>query len=88
MLVREYPSGMGGVNSSLAAECWNVKQEYIVVGNGAIISLINCWVFDVILIPPITKFRESYYIEFDDKNILVNIFTNSITYNIEQKSNL
>lgn len=34
MLVSEYPSGMG-VNSSLAAECWNVKQEYIVVGNGA-----------------------------------------------------
>ena len=34
VLVSEYPSGMG-VNSSLAAECWNVKQEYIVVGNGA-----------------------------------------------------
>lgn len=34
VLVSEYPSGMG-VNSALAAECWNVKQEYIVVGNGA-----------------------------------------------------
>lgn len=34
VLVSEYPSGMG-VNSSLAAECWNVMQEYIVVGNGA-----------------------------------------------------
>ena len=34
VLVSEYPSGMG-VNSGLAAECWNVKQEYIVVGNGA-----------------------------------------------------
>ena len=34
ILVSEYPSGMG-VNSGLAAECWNVKQEYIVVGNGA-----------------------------------------------------
>lgn len=34
VLVSEYPSGMG-VNSALAAECWNIKQEYIVVGNGA-----------------------------------------------------
>lgn len=34
VLVSEYPSGMG-MNSGLAAECWNVRQEYIVVGNGA-----------------------------------------------------
>lgn len=34
ILVSEYPSGMG-VNSSLASECWNIKQEHIVVGNGA-----------------------------------------------------
>lgn len=34
VLVSEYPSGMG-VNSRLASECWNIKQEYIVVGNGA-----------------------------------------------------
>lgn len=34
VLVSEYPSGMG-VNSGLASECWNIKQEYIVVGNGA-----------------------------------------------------
>lgn len=34
ILVSEYPSGMG-VNSSLASECWGIKQEHIVVGNGA-----------------------------------------------------
>lgn len=34
VLVSEYPSGMG-VNSALASECWNVRQEHIVVGNGA-----------------------------------------------------
>lgn len=34
VLVSEYPSGMG-VNSALAAKCWNIQQEYIVVGNGA-----------------------------------------------------
>ena len=34
VLVSEYPSGMG-VNSGLASECWNIKKEYIVVGNGA-----------------------------------------------------
>ena len=34
VLVSEYPSGMG-VNSALASECWGVKQEHIVVGNGA-----------------------------------------------------
>lgn len=34
VLVSEYPSGMG-VNSGLASDCWGVKQEYIVVGNGA-----------------------------------------------------
>lgn len=34
VLVSEYPSGMN-INSSLAAECWNIKQEHIVVGNGA-----------------------------------------------------
>ena len=34
VLVSEYPSGMG-VNSCLAAECWNIKKERIVVGNGA-----------------------------------------------------
>lgn len=34
VLVSEYPSGMG-VNSGLASECWNIKQEHIVVGNGA-----------------------------------------------------
>lgn len=34
VLVSDYPSGMS-VNSHLAAECWNIKQEWIVVGNGA-----------------------------------------------------
>lgn len=33
-LVSEYPSGMV-VNSALASECWGVKQEYIIPGNGA-----------------------------------------------------
>lgn len=33
-LVSEYPSGMS-VNSGLASECWHIKQEHIVVGNGA-----------------------------------------------------
>ena len=33
-LMRDYPSGMG-VNSGLAADYFGVKQEYIVVGNGA-----------------------------------------------------
>ena len=33
-LVSEYPAGMN-VNSKLASECWNVKQEYIIPGNGA-----------------------------------------------------
>ena len=34
VLVSEYPSGMR-VNSGLASECWNIRQERIVVGNGA-----------------------------------------------------
>lgn len=34
VLVSEYPSGMS-VNSGLASECWGIKQEHIVVGNGA-----------------------------------------------------
>lgn len=34
VLVSGYPSGMA-VNSGLAAECWNIKQEHIIVGNGA-----------------------------------------------------
>lgn len=34
MLVSEYPAGMS-VNSKLASECWNVKEEYIIPGNGA-----------------------------------------------------
>lgn len=34
MLVSEYPAGMG-VNSKLASDCWNIKQEYIIPGNGA-----------------------------------------------------
>lgn len=34
VLVREYPSGMN-VNCNLASACWGIKQEYIVVGNGA-----------------------------------------------------
>lgn len=34
VLVSEYPSGMG-VNAALASECWNIKPEHIVVGNGA-----------------------------------------------------
>lgn len=33
-LVSEYPSGMA-VNSALASECWGVKPEYIIPGNGA-----------------------------------------------------
>ena len=33
-LVSEYPSGMA-VNSALASDCWGVKQEYILPGNGA-----------------------------------------------------
>ena len=34
ILVSEYPSGMG-VNSLLASQCWNIKQEYVIPGNGA-----------------------------------------------------
>lgn len=34
ILVSEYPSGMG-VNSALASECWGIKHEYIIPGNGA-----------------------------------------------------
>lgn len=34
ILVSEYPAGMN-VNSRLASECWHVKQEYIIPGNGA-----------------------------------------------------
>lgn len=34
MLVCEYPAGIE-VNSRLASECWNVKKEYIIPGNGA-----------------------------------------------------
>lgn len=34
MLVREYPAGMS-INSKLASECWQVKPEYIIPGNGA-----------------------------------------------------
>lgn len=34
ILVSEYPSGMG-VNSKLASQCWGVRQEYIIPGNGA-----------------------------------------------------
>lgn len=34
VLVSEYPAGMA-VNSKLASECWNIKQEHIIVGNGA-----------------------------------------------------
>lgn len=33
-LVSEYPAGMA-VNSKLASECWNVRQDYIIPGNGA-----------------------------------------------------
>lgn len=33
-LVSEYPAGMK-VNSELASECWNIKQDYIIPGNGA-----------------------------------------------------
>lgn len=33
-LVSEYPAGMA-VNSKLASECWEVKPEYIIPGNGA-----------------------------------------------------
>lgn len=34
VLLSEYPSGMG-VNSKLASECWEIKQDYIIPGNGA-----------------------------------------------------
>lgn len=34
VLVSEYPSGMG-VNSRLASECWGIKEEYTIPGNGA-----------------------------------------------------
>lgn len=34
ILVSEYPAGMG-VNSKLASDCWHIKQEYIIPGNGA-----------------------------------------------------
>lgn len=34
VLVAEYPAGMG-VNSKLASGCWDIKQEYIIPGNGA-----------------------------------------------------
>ena len=34
VLVSEYPAGMA-VNSQLASECWGVKPEYIIPGNGA-----------------------------------------------------
>ena len=33
-LIAEYPSGMK-VNSLIASQCWGVKEEYIIPGNGA-----------------------------------------------------
>jgi histidinol-phosphate/aromatic aminotransferase/cobyric acid decarboxylase-like protein/choline kinase len=33
-LISEYPSGMK-VNTLIASKCWNVKEEYIIPGNGA-----------------------------------------------------
>ena len=39
-LVSEYPAGMA-VNSRLDSECWGVKPEYIIPGNGAA-ELIKC----------------------------------------------
>lgn len=33
-LIGEYPSGMK-VNTLLASKCWNIKEEYIIPGNGA-----------------------------------------------------
>lgn len=34
VLTSEYPSGMK-VNTLIASKCWNVKEEYIIPGNGA-----------------------------------------------------
>lgn len=34
VLVAEYPAGMA-VNSKLASECWGIKQDYVIPGNGA-----------------------------------------------------
>lgn len=33
-LVSEYPAGMA-INSKLASECWHIREEYIIPGNGA-----------------------------------------------------
>jgi len=33
-LIAEYPSGLK-VNTLLASKCWNIKEEYIIPGNGA-----------------------------------------------------
>lgn len=34
VLLSEYPSGIK-VNSKLASNCWNIKEEYVIPGNGA-----------------------------------------------------
>lgn len=45
----------------------------------AITSLLECRVSDVMLVTPVTKFQDQYYVEANDQNILVNCSVNKDT---------
>lgn len=58
-------------------------ESDLVYEKKAITSLINCEASDVMLITPVTKFQDQYYIESDDKNILVNCSVNKEEVNVK-----
>ena len=51
-------------------------ESDLVFEQKAISSLLECKVQDVMLITPVTKFQDQYYIESDDKDILINCSIN------------
>ena len=44
-------------------------ESDIVFEQKAISSLIECFAADVMLITPVTKFQDQYYVESDDKSL-------------------
>lgn len=79
VLIGQYPSGMK-VNSLLAAKNFSVKQEYILVGNGAaelIKSLMECFVGRLGIITPTF---EEYHHRYKDEVVAFDSAKQNFTY--------
>lgn len=83
ILMRQYPSGMG-VNSLLAAKCFQLHEEHVILGNGAA-ELIKCLLEELHgTLGVIRPTFEEYANRWASECVVYDCTQNDFTYNAQQ----